>query len=97
MHTIHRHIATPRASLIRSPGVSYTVEMVSLWGPLMRKVTTTSAPINNARRTMASIRSPIGMVDVGVPTLGGPRCRGSALMASNGPDSPPPFQTRAST
>ena len=26
----------PRASLIRSPGVSYTVQMVSLWGLLRR-------------------------------------------------------------
>jgi hypothetical protein len=41
--TIHRHPATPKASLIRSPGVSYTVKMDSLWGLLMRAVTATSA------------------------------------------------------
>ena len=57
-------------------------QMVSLWGLLTRATTTANAPINSARRTMANTRSPIGMVDAGVPTLGGPSCRGLALMAS---------------
>ena len=39
-------------------------------------------PVNSVRRTMANTRSPIGMVDAGVPTLGGPSCRGLALTAS---------------
>src|SRR2546430_924065 len=80
--TIHRHTANPRASLIRSLGVSYAVQMVSLWGLLRRTVTTTSAPINIVRRMMASIRSPIGIVDDAVSTLGGTGCCGLALIAS---------------
>jgi hypothetical protein len=80
--TIHRYTANPRAILIRSPGLSYTDQMVSLWGLLTRTTTTANAPINSARRTMANTRKPIGMVDAGVPTLGGPSCCGFALTAS---------------
>jgi hypothetical protein len=83
--TIHVHMANPKASLIRSPGLSYTVEMDSLWGLLMRAVTVTSAPMNTERRTTASIRSPIGMVDADVPTSSGPGCHGLALMGSTLP------------
>ena len=53
---------------------------VSLWGLLTRTVTTTSAPINTARRAIANTRSPIGMVDGGVPTVGEPSCCGLTLM-----------------
>src|SRR5215467_5753736 len=78
--TIHRHTANPRATLIRSPGVSYTDLRVSLWGLLTRTVTATSAPINSALRMMANIRSPIGTVASGVPTFDGPDCCGLALI-----------------
>src|SRR2546425_574300 len=53
--------------------------MVSLWGRLRRTVMATSAPRNSARRTIANIRSPIGMVDPCVPGLAG------LLMGSNSP------------
>src|SRR2546430_16662952 len=53
--------------------------MVSLWGRLRRTVMATSAPRNSARRTIANIRSPMGMVDPCVPGLAG------LLMGSNSP------------
>src|SRR5262245_41809829 len=79
-NTIHRHTANPRASLTRSPGVSYTDVRVSLCGLLTRTVTATSAPINSARRMTAAILSPIGKVASGAATSDGPGCFGSALM-----------------
>jgi hypothetical protein len=81
---LDHHPQTPRDSQSKPDQIAGSLvygQMDSLWGLLMRAVTATSAPINSARRTMASIRSPIGMVDAGVPTSGGPGCRGSALMA----------------
>src|SRR6516165_2121474 len=71
---IHRHTANPRASLIRSLGVSCTEARLSLWGLLTRTVTATSAPINSARRTMANICRPIGIVATGVPVANGSSC-----------------------
>src|SRR6516225_2982755 len=90
--TIHRHTPKPSASLMRSPGVSYTDAKVSLWGLLTRTVTTTSAPINSARRAIPNTRSPSGMLDVGAPTLGGPSCCGLALIEWLWPI--PPFPAR---
>src|SRR5262245_66680467 len=40
--------------------------------------------MNSARSVMATIRSPIGMVDAGLPTSDGPSCWGLALMESIG-------------
>src|SRR5262249_9930560 len=69
----------PRASLIRSLGVSCTEARVSLWGLLTRTVTATSAPINSARRTMANTRRPIGIVATGVPVANRSSCPGLVL------------------
>ena len=49
-----------RASLIRSPRVSWTDARLSLCGLLTRTVMATSAPMNSARRVMAKIRRPSG-------------------------------------
>src|ERR1700740_1027753 len=63
--TIHTQTSAPSASLMRSPGVSYADQMVSLCGLLTRTVTTTSAPINNARSTSPDIRSRTGIAEPG--------------------------------
>jgi hypothetical protein len=59
--------------------------MVSLCGLLRCTVIATSAPKTSARRNMASIRCPFGIVAVSVSPLGGPGCCGFAFMAFNLP------------
>jgi len=45
---IHKQTPNPNASLIRSPGVSYTDQILSFWGLLTRTVTAKRTPMNIA-------------------------------------------------
>src|ERR1700681_2169518 len=53
---IQMQATNPNATLMRSPGVSYADQILSLWGALTRIVTMRSAPTNSERSSSAATR-----------------------------------------
>src|SRR5437763_14859703 len=64
---IHRQTANPRASLMRSPRVSWTDARVSRYGLLTSTVPDASAPRKSARSETARIRTPFELVGHSLP------------------------------
>jgi len=79
-----RPTVTPKATLIRSPVVSYADEMLSLWGRLTRAVSTTRMPTNSVRRRTATIRRPAGISQAGNLASGEIPCAGWMALARMG-------------